>query len=62
MIKNVLFCSIFFVEVKRCFNFARKVCKYNRDYLNFTTIEQNIIIKYYNRTLNLNFEKTLIEL
>ena len=61
IIKNILSYSIFSIKIERFFNFAKKMCIWDRAQLNSKFVEQIMFLKYYNRTMNLNFEKTFIE-
>ena len=62
MIKDVLLYFILFLNIKRMFSFARKICWWNRLQINVETIQQIMLIKYYNRIMNLNFEESVSEL
>ena len=62
MIKNVFFCSISSIKIKRIFNVIKKMCFWNREQLNSKIVEHDMMIKYYNRIMNLNYVKILIEL
>ena len=61
MIKNVFFCSISSIKIKRVFNVIKKMCFWNRKQLNSKIVEHDMMIKYYNRIMNLNYVKILIE-
>ena len=61
MIKSVLSCSIFSIKIERVFNFVKKVCTWDRAQFNAKFIEQVMMLKYYNRIMNLNLKTTLIE-
>ncbi len=61
MTKNVLSCSIFFIDIEWTFNLARRVCQWNRSQMTSESVEQIMLLKYYNCIMNLNSEKTIIE-
>ncbi len=61
MTKNVLSCSIFFVNIEWTFSLARRVCRWNQSQMTSESVEQIMLLKYYNRIMNLNSEKTIIE-
>ncbi len=61
MTKNVLSCSIFSVDIEWTFSLARRVCWWNRSQMTSESVEQIMLLKYYNRIMNLNSEKTIIE-
>ena len=52
MTRNILFCSVSSIEMKRIFSLTRRICKYDRAMLNQKTIKKTMMIKYYNRTIN----------
>ena len=43
------------------FNLARRVCWWNQSQMTSESVEQIMLLKYYNRIMNLNSEKTIIE-
>jgi len=59
--KNVLSCSIFSVDIEWIFSLARRVSWWNRSQMTSESVEQIMLLKYYNRIMNLNSEKTIIE-
>ncbi len=61
MTKNVLSCSIFSVDIEWTFSLARRVCQWDRSQMTSESVEQIMLLKYYNRIMNLNSEKTIIE-
>ncbi len=61
MTKNVLSCSIFSVDIEWTFSLARRVCRWDRSQMTSESVEQIMLLKYYNRIMNLNSEKTIIE-
>ncbi len=61
MTKNVLSCSIFSIDIEWTFSLARRVCWWNRSQMTSESVEQIMLLKYYNRIMNLNSEKTIIE-
>ncbi len=61
MTKNVLSCSIFSVNIEWIFSLARRVCWWNWSQMTSESVEQIMLLKYYNRIMNLNSEKTIIE-
>ncbi len=61
MTKNILSCSIFSVDIEWTFSLARKVCWWNRSQITSESVEQIMLLKYYNRIMNLNSEKIIIE-
>ncbi len=61
MIKNVFSCSIFSVDIEWTFSLARRVCQWDWSQMTSESIEQIMLLKYYNRIMNLNSEKTIIE-
>jgi len=61
MTKNVLSCSIFFIDIEWTFSFARRVCQWDWSQMTLESVEQIMLLKYYNHIMNLNSEKTIIE-
>ncbi len=61
MTKNILSCSIFSINIERTFSLARRVCRWNWLQISSKTMKQIMLIKYYNRTMNLNSDKTITE-
>ncbi len=61
MTKNVLSCLIFFVNIEWTFSFARRVCRWDRSQMTSESVEQIMLLKYYNCIINLNSEKTIIK-
>ncbi len=61
MTKNVLSCSIFSVDIEWIFSLARRVCWWNWSQMTSESVEQIMLLKYYNRIMNLNSEKIIIE-
>ncbi len=61
MTKTVLSCSIFSVDIEWTFRLARRVCWWNWSQMTSESVEQIMLLKYYNRIMNLNSEKTIIE-
>ncbi len=61
MTKNVLSCSIFSVYIEWTFSLARRVCQWNQSQMTSESVEQIMLLKYYNCIMNLNSEKTIIE-
>ncbi len=61
MTKNVLSCSIFSIDIEWTFSFARRVCWWNWSQITSESVEQIMLLKYYNHIMNLNSEKTIIE-
>ncbi len=61
MTKNVLSCSIFSVDIEWTFSLARRVCRWNWSQMTSESVEQIMLLKYYNHIMNLNSEKTIIE-
>ncbi len=61
MIKNVLSCSIFSIDIEWTFSLARRVCRWNWSQMTSESVEQIMLLKYYNCIMNLNSEKTIIE-
>ncbi len=61
MTKNVLSYSIFFIDIEWTFSLARRVCQWNQSQMTSESVEQIMLLKYYNRIMNLNSEKTIIE-
>ncbi len=61
MTKNILSCSIFSVNIKWTFSLARRVCWWDWSQMTSESVEQIMLLKYYNHIMNLNFEKTIIE-
>ncbi len=61
MTKNVLSCSIFFINIEWTFSLARRVCWWNQSQITSESVEQIMLLKYYNHIMNLNSEKTIIE-
>ena len=61
MTKNVLSCLIFFIDIEWTFSFARRVCWWNWSQMTSESVEQIMLLKYYNRIMNLNFKKTIIK-
>ncbi len=61
MTKNVLSCSIFSVDIEWTFSLARRVCRWNQSQMTSESVEQIMLLKYYNCIMNLNSEKTIIK-
>ncbi len=61
MTKNVLSCSIFFINIEWIFSLARRVCWWNWSQMTSESVEQIMLLKYYNCIMNLNSEKTIIK-
>ena len=61
MTKNVLSCSIFSVDIEWTFSLARRVCWWDWSQMTSESVEQIMLLKYYNHIMNLNSEKTIIE-
>ncbi len=61
MTKNVLSCSIFFINIEWTFDLARRICQWDWSQMTSESVEQIMLLKYYNRIMNLNSEKTIIE-
>ncbi len=61
MTKNVLSCLIFFINIEWTFSLARRVCQWNQSQMTSESVEQIMLLKYYNCIMNLNFEKIIIE-
>ena len=61
MTKNILSCSIFFIDIEWTFSLARRVCRWDQSQMTSESVEQIMLLKYYNRIMNLNSEKTIIE-
>ena len=52
MTKDVLFYSIFSIEMKYIFNLTRRICRWNRAQTSSKIIQQMIIIKHHNIAIN----------
>ncbi len=61
MTKNVLSCLIFSVNIEWTFSLARRVCWWNQSQMTSESVEQIMLLKYYNCIMNLNSEKTIIK-
>jgi len=61
MTKDVLSCSIFSINIERTFSLARRVCQWNQSQMSLKTMKQIMLMKYYNRTMNLNSDETITE-
>ncbi len=61
MTKNILSCSIFFIDIEWTFSLARRVCRWDQSQMTSESVEQIMLLKYYNRIMNLNSKKTIIE-
>jgi len=61
MTKNVLSCSIFSIDIEWTFSLARRVCRWNQSQMTSESVEQIMLLKYYNCIMNLNSEKTIIK-
>ena len=59
MTRDVLSCSVSSVDVERVFNLARRVCTFDRAQMNEHSVKQFIMIKYYNRIMNMTFDDAL---
>ncbi len=62
MTKDVLSCSIFSINIERTFSLARRVCRWDWSQMSSKTMKQIMLMKYYNRTMNLNSDETITEL
>ncbi len=61
MTKNVLSCSIFSVDIEWTFSLTRRVCRWNQSQMTSESVEQIMLLKYYNCIMNLNSKKTIIK-
>ncbi len=61
MTKKILSCSIFSVDIEWIFSLARRVYRWDWSQMTSESVEQIMLFKYYNRIMNLNSEKTIIE-
>ncbi len=61
MTKNVLSCLIFFINIEWTFSLARRVCQWDWSQITSESVEQIMLLKYYNHIINLNSEKTIIK-
>ena len=61
MTKNILSCSIFSVDIEWTFSLVRRVCQWDWSQMTSESVEQIMLLKYYNCIMNLNSEKTIIE-
>ena len=61
MTRDVLSCFISSIEIERVFSLTRRVCTWDRAQLDADSIEQIMLLKYYNRIMNLKLNETLIE-
>jgi len=61
MAKDILSCPIFSVGIERVFSLARRVCRWDRSQMSSETVEQIMLIKYYNRTMDLDPEEAITE-
>lgn len=61
MAKDVLSCPISSVGIERVFSLARQVCTWDRAQLEPKSVEQVMLLKYYNRTMDLDPDEALVE-
>ncbi len=61
MIKDILSCSIFLINIKWTFNLARRVCWWDQSQMSSKMMKQIMLMKYYNQTINLNSDETITE-
>ena len=61
MTRNMFICSIISVSIKRIFSITKKVYRFNRAQMNLKTVEEFIIIKYYNRKTDRTKNNIFIE-
>ena len=61
MIKDVLSCLIFLINIERTFNLAKRVCQWDQLQMSSKMMKQIMLIKYYNQTMNLNSDETITE-
>ncbi len=61
MIKDVLLCLIFLINIEWTFNLARKVCWWNWSQMSLKMMKQIMLMKYYNQTMNLNLDEIITE-
>ncbi len=61
MIKDVLSCSIFLINIEWTFSLTRRVCRWNQSQMSSKTMKQIMLMKYYSQTMNLNSDKTITE-
>jgi hypothetical protein len=62
MIKNVLSCSIFLINIEWTFSLVKRVCQWNWLQMSSKMMKQIMLIKYYNQTMNLNSDEIITEL
>ena len=62
MTKDVLSCLIFLIDIERTFNLAKRVCWWDQSQMSSKMMKQIMLMKYYNRTMNLNSDETITEL
>ena len=61
MIKDVLSYSIFLINIERTFNLARRVYWWDQSQMSSKMMKQIMLMKYYNRTMNLNSDEIITE-
>ena len=61
MTRDVLVCSIISVNIKRTFSIIRKVCCCDRAQMNSETVNEFMIVKYYNCKTNRTKNNSFIE-
>ncbi len=61
MTKNIFLCLIFFIDIEWICSLARRVCWWNWSQMTSESVEQIMLLKYYNCIMNLNSEKTIVE-
>ncbi len=61
MIKDVLSCSIFLINIERTFSLTRRVCRWNQLQMSSKMMKQIMLMKYYNQTMNLNSDEIITE-
>ena len=61
MARDILSCPISSVGIERTFSLARRVCRWDRAQMTPEHVEQTMMIKYYNRTMDLDYKEALNE-
>ena len=57
----MLICLITLVSIKHTFNIIKKVCRFNRAYMNSKTVKKFKIVKHYNRKTDRTKNNIFIE-
>ncbi len=61
MARDILSYSVSSVGIEWTFSLAQRVCWWDWSQMSSQTVEEIMMIKYYNHTVNLNSEKAVVE-